>query len=140
MSHRKPYMDLTTTERDAIHQWLDDHGVDHRHVPADTQFTYDDEAQLWTVDTFKVNAEGKHYLDGANTIARETVQFAETRPLPWPMQEPQTWRCPTLGCAYRGATPTEVLAHNQSLACPTRPTRGDATAKRESTDPASGQE
>jgi len=111
MSQRVPYDQLTTAEREAIWQWLNDHGVNYRHVPADTDFAYDDQTGEWTVDVFKTDAEGRHYLNGNREIARDTVTFIGKRDLPWRRLDVNAWRCPHLPCTVTTSTAAEMVEH-----------------------------
>jgi len=84
MSQYVPYVKLTKTEQEAIHQWLSAHGIDHNDVPADGPIAYDVASGEWSVDRLK-RRNGTFYLDGT-APARETVRFRGADDLPWRSQ------------------------------------------------------
>ena len=84
MSQYVPYLKLTKTEQDAIHQWLNAHGIDHNDVPEYGPIAYDIARGEWSIDRFK-RRNGAFYLDGG-VMARETVRFKGVDDLPWRSQ------------------------------------------------------
>lgn len=107
----KRYFDLTPDEQNAIHQWLNDHGIDHRDVPINTTFAYDNQTGEWTIDRYLRNADGHLYRDGDGP-AHETVTFKGTRELPWPRVATNPWHCPYLPCGVTTVTAAEMVEHH----------------------------
>jgi hypothetical protein len=80
---RPEYHKLTEAEREAIHAWVRNHGLDPADVPVDG-IRFDAVAMQWVITVALRNANGSKYLDGDGELA---VRY-ERRPaeplLPWP--------------------------------------------------------
>lgn len=84
---RVPYINLSDDERQALHRWCADHGIDHTRVPIDPNITLDadDDGWHWIVEILD-QRDGRSFLrDGE--IAMVTVRVPWRQDLPWRMWE-----------------------------------------------------
>lgn len=77
-----PYRDLSPEEREAIHEWLTEHGVDYRSVPINDPWSLDAGTNEVRIPIF-LRRDGRFYLDERGEVARATVRRVMRRPIPW---------------------------------------------------------
>lgn len=86
---RIPYQALTREQKEQLHRWLTDHGIDYTRVPVWARFTFDEAASEWRIPVYWVDAEGRMRLDETGQdVRKHVVRRRELRPLPWPTYEP----------------------------------------------------
>lgn len=81
---RLRYMELTADEREAVHAWVRDHGLEPSNVPVDGLLGYDTKTGEWRIRVFLMR-DGKPYPGADGEIAAIVVRRAQRRPLPWPV-------------------------------------------------------
>lgn len=85
MTDHISYLDLTTDEKDQIHDWLIDHGVDYHRVPVHETFDFDQATGEWRIPLFWQDTDGRMRVDETGEdVRRVVVRRRELRPLPWP--------------------------------------------------------
>jgi hypothetical protein len=76
-----PYSLLSTAEKTKLHQWFDDHGLDHRRVPVDPKIHVDEDG--YHVRVFKWLDGWKSFIGDDGEPATEWVHFQPKSTLPW---------------------------------------------------------
>jgi len=81
-----PYSHLDPFEQRQVHDWLTDHRVDYRRVPAAAEFDYDPATGEWRIPAYVRSANGRGIrVDPATgDPLMRIVRRRELRPLPWP--------------------------------------------------------
>lgn len=79
---RAPYLALTPDQKQALHAWLNDHGVDHKRVPIYADFERDDTTSEWRIPVYWVDDRGRMRIDldnnGAHVVRQhEPLALAE---------------------------------------------------------------
>lgn len=86
MSGYVEYLDLSDVDREAVHAWVDNHGINHKDVPLDG-IRFDTETDEYVITVYDRTASGNWYVDEHG----EPVTFEVRRPaqplLPWPKRE-----------------------------------------------------
>lgn len=80
--HLVPYMHLSPEEKEVIHGWLNEHGVDHTTVPVGDQWTLDASTNEVRIPVL-LRRDGKPYLDESGEPARAVIRRVARRPIPW---------------------------------------------------------
>ncbi len=81
---RIPYQFLSDDEREALHAWVELHGVDHTTVPIEGPISFDASTSEWLIEVFK-QRDGNSYLDEDGQVAREVLRRPHRADLPWPV-------------------------------------------------------
>lgn len=77
-----PYYDLPEAERNAIYDWVLEHGLNPDQIPAATPPTYNPATGDWTFTRFVFTDDGKQVaVHGEPATVKTTI--TPTRPLHW---------------------------------------------------------
>lgn len=83
---RVPYEWLYADEREALHAWVDAHGITHTRVPIDALVELDEATGEWRIEVHALR-NGRPYVEGEGDDAvavRRVVRRVSRGPLPWP--------------------------------------------------------
>lgn len=84
MIPRAHYWDLDPAEKQAIHGWLTDHGIDYTRVPVEAPWEFDPAVGEWRIELFWHDARDRvTLLPDRSDVRRVMVRRRELRPLPW---------------------------------------------------------
>lgn len=86
MSEYVEYLDLSDIDREAVHAWVDNHGIDHNDVPLDG-IRFDTETGEYVITVYDRAAGGNRYLNVAGSPATYEIRRPAQPLLPWPKSE-----------------------------------------------------
>lgn len=81
---RVHYHDLTGDEREAVHTWVREHGLEPSNVPIDGLLGYDAGTGEWRIRVYR-RRDGKLYVGDGGEAAAIVVRRVQRRPLQWPV-------------------------------------------------------
>jgi len=76
------YFELTPAEREAVHGWLREHGLDPSITPAEAAWDFDRASGEWRIPQYSLR-NGHPYVSLSGEVAMVTVRRVPKRPPPW---------------------------------------------------------
>lgn len=83
---RVPYHWLYKDECEALHAWVDAHGITHTRVPVDALIELDEATGEWRIEVHALR-DGRPYVEGEGDdaeVVRHVLRRVSRGPLPWP--------------------------------------------------------